>query len=99
LVYSYKSIIIGADGVSLSEGHENSNSRDFLHIGTTFGEPFFIFEPGTDLEFNMTKSFRFELGISYRITPSINLPGIPYNNRSGLNAHLIFNSANSDNLI
>jgi len=34
---------------------------------------YFVFEPGVDVEFNITKFFRIALGASYRLTDGINL--------------------------
>lgn len=46
-------------------GYENDYSGYFDY--------YFIFEPGIELEFNLTKFFRLATGVSYRITSNVNI--------------------------
>ena len=67
------------------------------------GDWFLVFEPGVDVEFNLTKFFRVALGVSYRLASDINLQykyfddanveqtiNIPENVLNGFNYNLCF---------
>ncbi len=66
-------ILVGFGGVtaSPSSGWEDHNYHHNNYYYDT--DVYFVFEPGVDVEFNITKFFRIALGASYRLTDGINL--------------------------
>lgn len=68
-------ILIGAGGVTATPanwnnwGNSNYDPNNYYYNVTGY----FVFEPGVDVEFNITKFFRIALGGSYRYTSDINL--------------------------
>lgn len=64
-------ILIGAGGVTATPA--NWNSVDYYDNYYYNADAFFVFEPGVDVEFNITKFFRIALGGSYRFTSDIYL--------------------------
>jgi len=83
-------MIIGAGGVTILEGYNNMHDWDIYPPTEIGSAPFFVFEPGAELEFNIAKFFRFGLGVSYRITSDIDLLGLSSDALRGLNGHIIF---------
>ena len=83
-------VIIGAGGISIIEGYRNMHDWTYYEPTTSDAAPYFVFEPGAELEFNIAKFFRFGLGVSYRLTSNIDLPGISSDALRGLNGHVIF---------
>ena len=83
-------MIIGAGGVTIIERYHHIIDMTFQDPSSSEGVPFFVFEPGAELEFNIAKFFRFGLGVSYRFTSNIDLAGISPDALRGLNGHVIF---------
>jgi hypothetical protein len=60
------------------------------------GSAAFVFAPGVELELNMTKFFRFAIGVDYRFTSDLYFDSlildriIPDNVMQGLSAHAVF---------
>lgn len=80
-------IIIGAGGC----GYET-----YTHLPTDFDpstweddvQAFFVLEPGVELELNVVRLVRLGIGVSYRYTSDIDLPGTPKDALRGINAGL-----------
>lgn len=67
-------VILGVGGLSAVESNNWESSH--YHNSTTYyydSDAFLVFEPGVDIEFNITTFFRVALGASYRLTSDINL--------------------------
>ncbi|WP_163322315.1 hypothetical protein [Draconibacterium mangrovi] len=65
-------IVVGMGGISLVE-HTNWD-RDYYHDYQEYDtDLFFVFEPGVELEFNLTRFFRMAAYGSYRLTSDIEL--------------------------
>lgn len=64
----------GVGGVALLENidDELTNSQDYDNVVTSAG--FMVFEPGVELEFNVTNFFRLAVGGYYRMTSKIDIP-------------------------
>ena len=83
-------MIIGAGGVNIIEGYHNMHDWTYHDPTTSEATPYFVFEPGAELEFNIAKFFRFGLGVSYRFTSNVDLAGISPDALRTLNGHVIF---------
>jgi hypothetical protein len=83
-------MIIGAGGVTIIERYQHMSDWTYYDPTSSKAEPFFVFEPGAELEFNIAKFFRFGLGVSYRFTSNVDLAGISPDALRGLNGHVIF---------
>ncbi len=66
-------VILGAGGISAVEADNWESSHNNRSNYYYDSDAFFVFEPGVDVEFNITKFFRIALGASYRLTNGINL--------------------------
>lgn len=68
-------ILVGAGGVAAVPADWKSYSYGNYYPNNYYYnvDAFFVFEPGVDLEFNITKFFRIALGGSYRYTSDIYL--------------------------
>jgi hypothetical protein len=64
-------ILIGAGGAAVAESYDNYNYDPYYHNYTTY--PYFVFEPGIDIEMNIVKFFRLALNASYRYTSDLHL--------------------------
>ncbi len=68
-------ILIGGGGIVYGNdqdyyyGHHPGYDHDY----SGFFDYFFVFEPGIELEFSLTKFFRLATGVSYRITSDIDI--------------------------
>jgi len=67
-------IILGVGGISVVESNNWKNDY-YDHNSTNYydSDVFLVFQPGVDVEFNITEFFRIALGASYRLTNGINL--------------------------
>lgn len=89
-------ILLGIGGVSLSYDNWNWNWEDDYYHGYDYdSDVFFVFEPGVNLEFNLTRFFRMAAAVSYRITSDIELDDtdmakIDHDALRGLNFALVF---------
>jgi len=83
-------MIIGAGGVTIIDRYQNMIDWTYHDPTSSKAEPFFVFEPGAELEFNIAKFFRFGLGLSYRFTSNVDLAGISPDALRGLSGHVIF---------
>ncbi|TVR31258.1 MAG: hypothetical protein EA390_06785 [Balneolaceae bacterium] len=77
LVHLTASSLIGAGGLMIRD-------RDFDNVDHT-PDSFFVFEPGANLELNVTDFFRVAAGLSYRLTSGISRAGFTDNDFSGIN--------------
>jgi hypothetical protein len=67
-------LIIGAGGISYFEDYEYSQGNPIppeSYDGTIDSDAFFVFEPGLELELNVTEIFRLAVGGSYRYTSNV----------------------------
>ena len=59
--------------------HSFDDWYDFDHdyeINADDWDPFFVFEPGLSVEYNISNNLKFEMGVKYRLTSEVNLyPG------------------------
>lgn len=68
-------ILVGGGAASHSDDDFDS-TFDFEHTYYEDWEPFFVFEPGVSILYNISSYLQFEMGIKYRLTSDINLyPG------------------------
>ncbi|MBN2347672.1 MAG: hypothetical protein JXJ22_02475 [Bacteroidales bacterium] len=63
-------VLLGVGGVALSSIDRNLNDFNYW---VEDSEAFFVIEPGVELEFNITRFFRFAIAGSYRFTNNISL--------------------------
>jgi hypothetical protein len=63
--------------------------RDFSDVDSHY-DHYFVFEPGANLEINVTNFFRLMAGISYRLTNGIGSAGFTDKDFSGLNGTITF---------
>lgn len=78
LVHFTVSSLVGAGGVTTRDRH-------FEEVDT-HPSTFFVFEPGLNLEMNMTSFFRISAGATYRLTSGISKAGLRDSDFSGFNA-------------
>jgi hypothetical protein len=68
-------MLIGGGAV----GHSNENWDDVIDGNEIYVEdwdPFFVFEPGVSLQYNISSYLQFEMGVKYRLTSDVDLyPG------------------------
>lgn len=76
------SALIGGGGLMARE-------RDFSDVDNHY-DHYFVFEPGANLEINVTDFFRLMAGISYRLTSGIGSAGFTDDDFSGLNGTITF---------
>ena len=75
--------LIGAGGVTTStSGWDGSDNRE--------DDAFFVIEPGANAMLNITKFFRFGVGVSYRYIQGVHFHGIDAGDLSGVAAVLTF---------
>jgi len=86
-------MVVGLGGISYDE------YDDYYLTEDTGWDEFFVFEPGLDIELNLTRFFRLAVGASYRFTSDVSLgfydssTGLTVYNKDDLNsfnAHLTF---------
>jgi len=77
LVHLTASSLIGAGGLMIRD----RNFNDIDHSPDSF----FVFEPGANLELNVTDFFRVAAGLSYRLTSGISRAGFSDDDFSGIN--------------
>lgn len=66
-------VLIGAGGAAyINEGWYNNHGDEWDYY-TIDSSPFFVLEPGIEIEFNMVKFMRIGLGAYYRYTSGLNL--------------------------
>lgn len=63
-------LIIGAGAVGFESGEYNPS---YYHTYPYNMEPYFVFEPGVEIELNITHFFRIGVGGSYRLTSNVEL--------------------------
>ena len=67
-------VIIGAGGITYFEDYEYSQGKpppSESYDGIIDSDAFFVFEPGLELELNVTEIFRLAIGGSYRYTSNV----------------------------
>jgi len=64
-------IIIGAGGIGATSSNYYWDYNYYPYYDEV--DPFFIFQPGINVEFNIIKFFRLAVGVSYKLTDGINL--------------------------
>lgn len=77
LVHFTVSSLIGAGGLMIRD-------RDYDDIDHS-PDSYFVFEPGANLEVNITDFFRVAVGLSYRLTSGISRAGFTDDDFSGIN--------------
>jgi hypothetical protein len=82
IVHFTVSSLIGGGGLMMRE-------HDFSDVDNHY-DHYFVFEPGVNLEVNITHFFRAAVGIGYRMTSGIGTAGFTDGDFSGLNGNLTF---------
>jgi hypothetical protein len=75
-------ILVGGGAVSYSENDFNS-TFDYDYTYSEEWDPFFVFEPGVSLMYNISSYLQVEMGVKYRLTSDINLYPGGVNNLNG----------------
>ena len=96
-------ILIGAGGVAATPSSWNNVDNYYYNNYYYATDAYFVFEPGVEVEFNITKFFRIAIGGSYRYTSDIYLQhkylndldetvyvNVPKNALRGFNADISF---------
>jgi hypothetical protein len=66
-------VLIGAGGAAyVNKGWYDNNNQNW-NYNTIDSSPFFVLEPGIEIEFNVVKFMRIGLGGYYRYTSGLNL--------------------------
>lgn len=82
IVHLTATSLIGAGGLMLRE-------KDYQDVNDDV-DTYFVFEPGVNVELNVTNFFRIGAGASYRLTSGINRFGFSDSDFSGLNGVITF---------
>ncbi len=82
IVHFTATSLIGAGGLMLRE-------KDYQDVNDD-ADTYFVFEPGVNVELNVTNFFRIGAGASYRLTSGINRFGFSDSDFSGLNGVITF---------
>jgi hypothetical protein len=82
MVHFTVSSLIGGGGLMMRE-------HDFSDVDNHY-DHYFVFEPGANIEINITHFFRAAVGIGYRMTSGIGTAGFTDGDFSGLNGNLTF---------
>ncbi|MCC5907469.1 MAG: hypothetical protein JJU13_14755 [Balneolaceae bacterium] len=82
IVHITANSLIGAGGLMLRE-------KDYQEVNDDV-DTYFVFEPGVNVELNVTSFFRIGAGASYRLTSGINRFGFSDSDFSGLNGVITF---------
>jgi hypothetical protein len=81
-------ILIGGGGAAyVNESYYDSQHQDWNYY-TVDASPFFVLEPGIEIEFNVVKFMRIGLGGYYRYTSGLNLVETPEHIMDGFSAGL-----------
>ena len=87
LVHFSVPVLIGAGGVMFSDKRYPDGDEDYdIHV--IEHTPFFVIEPGIEVELNVVRFMRLAAGVSYRYAPKAELPNIPSNAFNSLNVSL-----------
>jgi hypothetical protein len=66
LIHFTAQTLIGGGSISWIDNDRYQWNNDYLH--NTYGkDEFFVFEPGVNVEFNLVKWFRVDVGVNYRL--------------------------------
>ena len=87
LIHYSVSTLIG--GGSVNYGYWNSFSQSY-YDALSRTSTVFVFEPGVGAELNITRFFRLNSGVSYRLVRGSDLPGITDSDMSNFSAFLTF---------
>lgn len=68
-------LFAGVGGATVIENLEDIISDDVGYIDNYVSTGFLVFEPGVELELNVTRFFRLAFGGYYRMTSQVDLPG------------------------
>lgn len=82
-------ILIGAGGVTAAPTDWRSYDSYYGNNYYYNADAFFVFEPGVDVEFNITRFFKIALGGSYRLTNDISLYYEYYQDPADLNPQVV----------
>lgn len=80
LVHFTFSAMIGAGGIGIRSENLEETGEEY--------DPYFLFEPGGNVELNVTEFFRVAAGLSYRFTSGIDKAGFGDGDFSGLAANV-----------
>ncbi len=80
------SALIGAGGVTYREQYDNWINT----LPNDHASPFFVLEPGVTTELNVTRFFRLNAGVGYRLVRGSDLPGISDSELSDVAVNLTF---------
>lgn len=80
-------ILVGAGGVALLDSYYYSYDEPQSYYAAA-SDAFFVVEPGIEIEFNMVKFMRLSLGVYYRYTQDLELPGLDANTLNGFSGGL-----------
>ncbi|HRY99524.1 MAG TPA: hypothetical protein P5550_10765 [Bacteroidales bacterium] len=68
-------ILVAGGAISMAPGSYWTSEQDW-DPGAYHNDIIFVFEPGLELELNLTRFMRLSGGVSYRLTSEIELPGM-----------------------
>ena len=80
-------VVVGAAGIYIYEDDGDFFSSNFDEIENTAA---FVFEPGVNIEFNLFKFFRIDLGASYRMVSQTDLQYLSDDDLSDLSINAAF---------
>lgn len=87
LVHYSVSALIGGGGVNYNYIHDVYNP---FFDNTQHNSACFVLEPGAGVELNITRFFRMNAGVGYRLVRGTDLPGITDSDLSDLSGYLTF---------
>ncbi|MBM2813913.1 MAG: hypothetical protein HW421_675 [Ignavibacteria bacterium] len=88
LVHFTVNLLVGAGGATYTISNRNNN--DFMADRSLESSAFAILQPGIGVDLNITKAFRLEFGINYRLIYGVELWKLGNSDLSGLSGGLVF---------
>jgi hypothetical protein len=75
-------VLVGAGGMAYVKSLDYDNDHDRYNDNLIDSDPFFVLEPGIELELNVVRFMRIAAGVKYRWAPNLDLsdtPSDPFN--------------------
>jgi hypothetical protein len=82
-------MIVGVGGVGSYYTYYDSTNQDWKNVVLN-SDAFFVFEPGIELELNITRFFRLAFGVNYRFTSPVNIDRYSKQVLDGFSANIVF---------
>lgn len=80
-------VLLGIGGVAFIDGYDD---WDNWYYDNNQSDVYLVFEPGVELEFNMTRHFRLAASLSYRFTSDVELENVKPDVMEGTTVGLVF---------